>query len=181
MIHGFRAAGWWRDERGTNLLDTGAWFYEVYETADGGFLAVGALEPKFCAQLIRLSGLDDGAGNPPGQFDPGSWQATKQRLAAMFRTKTRDEWCALLENTEACVSPVLGMGEAPAHPHNAHRATFTQVAGVVQPAPAPRFSRTPGTIGRPPPHAGQHTDDVLGDWGFEPLAIDQLRAAGAIK
>jgi alpha-methylacyl-CoA racemase len=177
MIHGFRAAGLWRDDRGTNLLDTGAWFYEVYETADGGYLAVGALEPRFCAQLIRLTGV----GDVPSQFDLSSWPAMKERLAAVFKTRTRAEWCVLLEGSDACVTPVLGMGEAPEDAHNQARGTFTSVAGVVQPAPAPRFSRTPGTIGRPPPHAGQHTDEVLGDWGFARSDIDALRAGGAIK
>ncbi len=189
MIHGLRAAGWWRDERGTNLLDTGSWFYEVYQTADGEHLAVGALEPKFCAELIRLSGLGvEGAGvgggaadDLPSQLDQSTWPAMKDRLAAVFRTKTRREWCQLLEATDACVAPVLSMAEAPHHPHNAARRTFTDVAGVVQPAPAPRFSRTPGTIERPPPHPGQHTDEVLGDWGFGPSEIEKLRAAGAVK
>ncbi|MDQ1356439.1 MAG: alpha-methylacyl-CoA racemase [Acidimicrobiaceae bacterium] len=181
MIHGFRSAGLWRDERGTNLLDTGAWFYEVYETADGGYLAVGALEPRFCAELIRLSGVgSDGCGNVAHQADLASWPAMKERLAAVFLTRTRDEWCELLEDSDACVAPVLGLGEAPGHPHNAHRGTFTEVSGVVQPAPAPRFSRTPGTIDRPPPRAGQHTDEVLGDWGLEQSHIDELRATGAI-
>ncbi len=182
MIHGFRAAGLWRDERGTNLLDTGAWFYEVYETADGGYLAVGALEPKFCAELIRLTGLAGGdGGEAPSQYDVAGWPAMKQRLAAVFKTKSRAEWCAILEETDACVAPVLGLGEAPGHPHNQVRGTFTTVAGVVQPAPAPRFSRTPGKIGRPPPRAGQHTDEVLGDWGFAPSDVEALRAAGAIR
>ncbi|MDQ1391267.1 MAG: alpha-methylacyl-CoA racemase [Acidimicrobiaceae bacterium] len=177
MIHGFRSAGLWRDERGTNLLDSGAWFYEVYETADGRHIAVGALEPRFCAELIRLCGLD---GDVPQQIDRASWPAMKERLAAVFRTKTRDEWCTLLEGTDGCVAPVLGLGEAPLHPHNAYRQTFTEVAGVVQPAPAPRFSRTPGTIGRPPPVPGQDTDEVLRAWGFDQSDIDKLRAAGAI-
>jgi alpha-methylacyl-CoA racemase len=177
MIHGFRASGLWRDERGTNLLDTGAWFYEVYETADGGHMSVGALEPQFFAELVRLSGVDD----VPHQFDVSSWTAMKQRLAAVFKAKTRAEWCTLLEGTDACVTPVLGLGEAPSHRHNVARGTFTEVAGVTQPAPAPRFSRTPGTIGGPPPQPGQHTDEVLGDYGFDQSDIDSLRAAGAIR
>ena len=180
MIHGFRAAGWWRDERGTNLLDSGAWFYEVYETLDGGYLAVGPLEPRFCAELVRLAGLED-AGEVPQQVDQSAWPSTKDRLAAVFRTRTRDDWCALLESTDACVTPVLGLGEAPAHPHNAARGTFTEDFGVVQPAPAPRFSRTPGAIGGPPRHPGQDTDEVLRDWGFDPSEIDHLRAGGAIR
>ncbi len=180
MIHGMRAAGLWRDERGTNLLDTGAWFYEVYQTADGGYLAVGALEPKFWAELVRLTGLGHEGGTTPIQYDVASWPAWKEKLAAVFLTRTRDQWCAVFEGSEACVAPVLGLGEAPAHPHHAARGTFTTVAGVDQPAPAPRFSRTPGTIGRPPPHPGQHTDEVLADWGFPQSDIDQLKAVGAI-
>ncbi|MGH9124573.1 MAG: CaiB/BaiF CoA transferase family protein [Acidimicrobiales bacterium] len=178
MIHGLRAAGWWGDQRGTNLLDTGAWFYEVYETADGGYLAVGALEPKFCGELVRLVGLAD----PPSQFDRARWPDAKQRLAAVFRTRTRDEWCALFDGSEACVTPVLGMEEAPAHPHNAHRGTFVERSGVVQPAPAPRFSRTPGGITGPPPEAaGQDTDQVLADCGFDHSEIDRLRTVGAVR
>lgn len=180
MIHGLRSAGLWRDERGANLLDSGAWFYEVYETADGGHLAVGALEPKFLAELLRLTGLDAGAEGP-GQFDQARWPDMKERLAAVFKTKTRDQWCALLEHSEACVTPVLGLGEAPQHPHNAQRGTFTEVAGVVQPAPAPRFSRTPGSIERAAPHAGRHTAAILADWGFDPSDFDRLSAAGAIR
>jgi alpha-methylacyl-CoA racemase len=180
MIHGLRASGWWRDERGVNLLDSGAWFYEVYETADGGYLAVGALEPKFFAELVRLTGID--AGEPlPFQYDPTTWPAMKARMAACVKTKTRAEWCAVLERSDACVAPVLGLGEAPGHPHNAERGTFCEVAGVVQPAPAPRFSRTPGEIVRPPPHAGQHTTEVLADWGFDRVEIDRLAANGAIR
>jgi alpha-methylacyl-CoA racemase len=177
MIHGLRAGGLWRDERGTTLLDTGAWFYEVYETADAKFLAIGSLEPKFFAELVRLTALE----GVPAQFDSATWPAMKERLAAIIKTKSRDEWCRLLEHSEACVAPVLGLGEAPQHPHNAYRGTFTEVAGVVQPAPAPRFSRTPGAIGRPPPPAGQDTCAVLADWGLEQSEIDRLAAAGAIK
>jgi alpha-methylacyl-CoA racemase len=181
MIHGLRAAGFWRGERGTNLLDTGAWFYEVYETADGGYLAVGSLEPKFFAELIRLTGIGDGAAPIGFQYDPSNWPEMKVRMAELVKTKTRDQWCQLLEDSDACVAPVLGLGEAPHHPHNAARGTFVEFAGVVQPAPAPRFSRTPGAVERPPPHAGQHTAEVLADWGFEPAEIDRLIASGAIK
>jgi len=178
MTHGLRAAGWWEDQRGTNLLDTGAWFYEVYETADGGYLAVGALEPKFCAELVRLAGLTDA----PNQFDRSRWPEAKARVAALFRTKTRDEWCQVFEGSEACVTPVLGMGEAPRHPHNAHRGTFVEHSGAVQPAPAPRFSRTPAAIAGPPPRmAGQDTDEVLADWGLDGSEIDRLRKAGAVR
>ncbi|MDP9073336.1 MAG: CoA transferase [Actinomycetota bacterium] len=183
MFHGLRAMGLWRDERGVNLLDTGAPFYEVYQTADGGHVAVGALEPRFYAELVRLSGLgdNDDQGPLPDQMDQAAWPAMKQRLAALFRTRSRSEWCRVFEGTDACVTPVLGLGEAATHPHNQSRANFEQVAGIVQPSPAPRFGRTPGAISRPPPQPGQHTDEVLADWGIGDADAERLRAAGAIR
>jgi alpha-methylacyl-CoA racemase len=177
MVHGFLAAGLWEDRRGVNLLDTGAWFYDVYETADGRWVSVGSLEPQFFAELVERVGLGD---DVPAQYDRSSWPAMRERLAAAFRTRTRDEWCELLEGTDVCFAPVLSLGEAPAHPHNAHRGTFTEVAGVVQPAPAPRFSRTPGAVARPPAHAGQHTDEALADWGIGGDEVASLRASGAV-
>ena len=179
MIYGLRASGAWQDERGTNVLDTGAWFYEVYETADGEYVSFGSLEPQFFSELTRLTGLAEEA--LPQQMDRSSWPAMKQRLAAIVKTKTRDEWCRLMEGTDACFAPVLGLGEAPSHRHNDLRGTFTEVAGVIQPAPAPRFSRTPGAITMPPPHAGQHTAEVLTDWGFSPADVAKLAETGAIK
>jgi alpha-methylacyl-CoA racemase len=179
FIYGMRALGAWQDERGTNILDTGAWFYEVYETADGEYVSFGSLEPQFFAELIRLTGLAD--EDLPQQMDRTTWPAMKDRLAAVIRTKTRDEWCQLMEGTDVCFAPVLGMAEAPSHPHNRHRGTFVDVAGVAQPAPAPRFSRTPGAIAMPPPHAGQHTIEVLGDWGFGEADVAKLLETGAIK
>ena len=143
LIHGLRAAGRWTDEPGTNLLDSGAHFYEVYETADGGYLAVGALEPQFYAELLRLLEIDP-AEAP--QWDRDRWPELKARFAEVFRQRTRDEWARRLEHAEACVTPVLSLAEAPAHEHNRARATFIERAGVVQPAPAPRFSRTPPEI-----------------------------------
>jgi alpha-methylacyl-CoA racemase len=184
MMYGFRQLGMWSEERGTNLLDTGAWFYEVYETADGGHVAFGSIEPQFFSELVRLTGLADdvdGRGPLPRQMDRDSWPDMKERLAAVIRTKTRDEWCRLMEGTDVCFAPVLSPGEAPAHPHNVYRATFEEVAGVVQPAPAPRFSRTPGAIANPPPHAGQHTSEGLAAWGFADDEIVKLQEAGAIK
>ena len=179
FIYGMRALGAWQDERGTNILDTGAWFYEVYETADGEYVSFGSLEPQFFAELIRLTGLaDEGL---PEQMDRTTWPAMKDRLAAVIKTKTRDEWCQLMEGTDVCFAPVLGMAEAPSHPHNRHRGTFVDVAGVAQPAPAPRFSRTPGAIAMPPPHAGQHTIEVLGDWGFGEADVAKLLETGAVK
>ena len=181
FIYGLRAMGIWQDERGTNLLDTGAHFYEVYETSDGKFVSIGSIEPQFYAQLLKHTGLDQDP-NIPHQMDRTQWPAMKERLEAVFKTKTRDEWCALLEpDPELCFAPVLSMAEAHEHPHNKARETFVEVAGIVQPAPAPRFSRTPGAISGPPAHAGQHTDEALADWGFTADEITKLREAGAVK
>ena len=178
QFHELLAAGLWREERGANLLDGGAPFYGVYETADGRHLAVGALEPQFWAELLERLGLD--AAELPAQLDRNGWPELRERLAALFRTRPRDEWCELLAGTDACVAPVLGLGEAPAHRHNRARGTFVDVGGVVQPAPAPRFSRTPPDLPQPPARAGEHTDQALADWGVAPEEVARLRAAGAI-
>jgi alpha-methylacyl-CoA racemase len=183
MMHGLRADGQW-GPRGTNLLDSGAWFYEVYETADGRYISVGPIDPKSCVELLRLTGLADdidGQGPVPDQSDRDSWLAMKQRMAAVIRTKTRDEWCALLEGTEACFAPVLEPAEAPDHPHHRTRGTFTELAGVVQPGPAPRFSRTVPEIAGPPPGPGQHTAEALADWGFSAEEVADLRSDGAVR
>ena len=179
FVHGLRSMGFWEDGRGTNLLDTGAWFYEVYETGDGKFVSVGSLEPQFYAELLRLSGLDQ--EDLPAQMDRDTWPDMKERLADVFRTKTRDEWCQIMEGTDVCFAPVLAMGEAPDHPHNRARGTFVEVGGVIQPGPAPRFSRTSPQISGPPPIPGQHTDEVLAGWGFSATEIEKLREAGAVK
>ena len=178
MFHAFRAMGIWEDERGTNLLDTGAHFYDVYETADGKYVSIGSIEPQFYAELLRLTGLE--GEELPWQHDKAHWPALKERLASIFRTKTRDEWCEVMEGTDVCFAPVLSMAEAPLHPHNVERQTFLELEGVVQPAPAPRFSRTAPEVQRPPAHAGQHTDEVLADWGFDADRIAKLRDAGAV-
>jgi alpha-methylacyl-CoA racemase len=178
MTHTFRSAGIWKGPRGTNVLDTGAHFYEVYQTSDGGYIGVGAIEPQFYAELLRLLGLD--AADLPGQMDRTAWPEMKKLFASVFATKSRDEWVAAFAGTDACAAPVLSLDEAPSHPHNAHRQTFVEVAGVVQPAPAPRFSRTPGTIRRPPPRPGQGADGALAGWGLGEEEIRQLRKSGAI-
>ena len=178
MIHAFRAMGIWEDQRGSNMLDTGAHFYDVYETADGEYVSIGSIEPQFYAELLRLTGLQ--GEELPFQHDKGQWPAMKDRLAEVFRSKTRDEWCGIMEGTDVCFAPVLSMGEAPQHPHNVHRGTFVELDGVVQPAPAPRFSRSEPVIQRPPSHAGQHTDEVLAEWGFDADRIAKLRDAGAV-
>lgn len=178
MMRSFTAMGLWRPERGTNLLDTGAHFYDTYECADGRFVSVGAIEPQFYAEFLRLTGMD--GEDLAWQHDRDQWPAMKERFAAVFRTRTRDEWCRIMEGTDVCFAPVLSMHEAPEHPHNVHRNTFVEVAGVVQAAPAPRFSRTPGAISRPPAHPGEHTDEALADWGIPAERIATLRAAGAV-
>jgi alpha-methylacyl-CoA racemase len=182
MMHGLRFSGEWR-ERGTNLLDSGAWFYEVYETADGGYISLGPIDQKSCREMLRLTGLAvdaDGAGPVPEQSDRDSWPSMKRRLATLIKTRTRDEWCDLLEGTDTCFAPVLSAEEAFQHPHNRERGTFTEVAGVPQPAPAPRFSRTVPEIAGRPPRPGEHTDEALFDWGFSADEIAELRAAQAI-
>ncbi len=178
MTYTLRAAGIWKDVRGTNMLDTGAPFYEVYETSDGGYMGVGAIEPQFYAELLRLLGFKP--DELPDQMDRQAWPEMKERFAEVFATRSRDEWEEIFTGTDACVAPVLSPGEAPEHPHMRARGTFTEVAGVVQPAPAPRFMGTPGAIRHPPPNPGQDGDDALLDWGLAPGDIDGLRASGAI-
>jgi len=146
MTYTFLATGQWRDTRGVNLLDTGAHFYDTYACADGRHIAIGAIEPQFYAELRARAGIDDPAFD--AQMDPRQWPALKERLTALFLSKTRDEWCAILEHCDACFAPVLSLAEAPAHPHNAARETFVTVDGIVQPAPAPRFSATPAPTPR---------------------------------
>jgi alpha-methylacyl-CoA racemase len=177
FLHGMRAAGAWQDERGTNLLDGGAPFYDTYESADGRYLAVGALEPKFYAAL--LAGLElAGDDSLPGQYDRAGWPVLRARLAAAFRGRTQAEWGEVFAGTDACVAPVLGPAEAPAHPHNAARGAFIEVAGVVQPAPAPRFGRTATGLPQPPPRPGADTDAVLAGLGYAAAQITGLRARG---
>jgi alpha-methylacyl-CoA racemase len=167
------------DHRGTNLLDTGAHFYDVYRCADGAYISIGSIEPKFYAELLRLTGLDDDPEFAK-QMDKSAWPHLKQRLAGVFATKTRDEWCALMETTDVCFAPVLTMSEAAQHPHNMERGTFVNVAGTMQPAPAPRFSRTDAEIAMPPAHPGQHSVEILRDWGFEDARIEALLASRAV-
>jgi alpha-methylacyl-CoA racemase len=172
MMYGLRAHGSWSAARSGNLLDGGAPFYATYACADGKFVAVGAIEPQFYARLLALTGASGPAFE--AQWRHGDWPALKEKFAALFATRTRDAWCALLEGTDACFAPVLDMDEAPRHPHNAARHTFVDVDGVPQPAPAPRFSRTPGEA-RPVAAAGQDGDAILAGWGWNPDAIATLR------
>ncbi len=178
FIHGFRAMGVWNDERGTNMLDTGAHFYDVYETSDGKYVSIGSIEPQFYAELRETLGLTDPKWDQ--QMTRNAWPELKDELAAIFKNRTRDEWCELMEHTDICFAPVLSLAEAPQHPHNVHRGTFIEYEGITQPRPAPRFSRTDSEIQRPPAHAGQHTEEILVDYGFGADEIALLRDRGAI-
>ena len=178
MMYGFAAMGMWNEERGTNLLDTGAPCYDVYATSDGKWVSIGSLEPQFYAQLLELLELDP--ATLPHQHDRSAWPEMKERFAAIFASRTRDEWCELFEGTDVCFAPVLTMSEATRHPHNVERESFVDVGGVVQPAPAPRFSRTAPAVAMPPAHPGQHTDEALADWGIGTERLTALRASGAI-
>ncbi len=177
-IYGLHASGSWAKERGTNVLDTGAHFYGTYECGDGGWVSVGSIEGKFHDELVEKLGLTD--ADLPGRMDGANWPAHKERLAAIFRTRTRDEWCSIMEGTDICFAPVLTLDEAPQHPHNVARGTFVEVDGVVQPGPAPRFSRTPGQVQRPPAARGEHTQEALADWGFSDEELAKLAATGVI-
>jgi alpha-methylacyl-CoA racemase len=182
-IYGLHAAGDVTNDRGTNVLDSGAHYYGVYECADGGYVSVGALEGKFYDELLEKSGLGELAadGSLGDRQNKDNWDGYKEQLAAIFRTRTRAEWCEVMEGSDICFAPVLDMDEAPRHPHNVARGTFVEYDGVIQPAPAPRFSRTPGAIQSPPATRGEHTEEVLTDWGFSAAELDALRVAGAVK
>jgi alpha-methylacyl-CoA racemase len=178
MIWGMYQSGAFNLEPGTNLLDSGAHFYEVYETSDGKYISLGSIEPQFYAELLDLLGLDP--RSLPEQMDASRWPSLKTRFEALFRTRTREEWCRILEGTDVCFAPVLSMPEAAAHPHARARGAFVEAGGMQQPAPAPRFSRTPPAAPTPPARPGQHTDAALADWGFGPGLLAELREAKAI-
>lgn len=163
LFYGLKGAGMWSDTRGANMLDSGAPWYDTYECADGRFVAIGSIEGKFYAELIDKLGLD--AAILPKQHDRRRWPSLRAAIGAAFRTKTREEWCTIMEGTDICFAPVLGLDEAPQHPHMVARGTFASPEGVVQPAPAPRFSRTPGGIARKPPSRGDGGEEALADWG----------------
>ena len=178
MIYGLKAAGFWTDERGVNLLDGGAHFYDTYETADGKYISVGAIEPQFYQLLLQHAGIED--PDFKDQLDQKKWPALKEKITDIFKTKSRDEWCQIMEGTDICFAPVLSLDEAPDHPHNRQRNTFVEVEGVIQPAPTPRFSKTPPELQSPPPTPGEHTKAVLGEFGFSADEIAGLEAARAI-
>ncbi|KOV31215.1 carnitine dehydratase [Streptomyces sp. XY431] len=177
VLQGLLAGGRWQDRRGVNLLDGGAPFYAVYPAADGGHLAVGALEPQFYAEFARLLELGPDA---PGQWDTARWPELRARIAARFATRTRAAWEAVFAGSDACVEPVLTMRQAHAHEHLASRGTYVEVDGVTQPAPAPRFSATPGALRRPPARPGADTAEVARDWGVPSLAAEPAESAGSV-
>ncbi|MEM9710650.1 MAG: CaiB/BaiF CoA-transferase family protein [Actinomycetota bacterium] len=178
MFFSMTAMGVWHDDRGVNLLDGGAHFYDTYECADGRYVAIGSIEPQFYAELLERTGLAD--ADLPAQMDRSNWPGLKDRLTEVFGSKTRDEWVEIMEGSDVCFAPVLSLGEAPQHHHNVARETFVEVAGVTQPAPSPRFSRTGVEVQGPPAHAGQHTDEILTEAGLSPADIAKLRDAGAV-
>jgi alpha-methylacyl-CoA racemase len=181
FFYGMEALGGFdQDDRGGNLLDTGAHFYDVYRCKDGAYISLGSIEPQFYAELLRLAGLADDAEFQQ-QMDKELWPVLKGRLEVLFLQKTRDEWCQLMEHTDVCFAPVLKMREATTHPHNVHRSTFIDLGGHVQPAPAPRFSRTVPEVTQLPANPGQHTREVLTGWGFSEDAVDKLISVGAAK
>ena len=178
MIWGFRANGIWKDERGVNLLDTGAHMYDTYECADGKWISIGSLEPQFYALLLEKTGLKDDP-DFAAQMNAAQWPALKDRLTTLFKTRSRDEWCADMEMTDVCFAPVLSMAEAPHHPHNAARGTFVEADGVMQPAPAPRYSATVSDTPRMTKAAD--TDAILAELGYDASRVDALKAAGTVK
>jgi alpha-methylacyl-CoA racemase len=178
MFYGMKAAGVWTDERKSNLLDGGAHFYDVYKCSDGKWVSIGSIEPQFYALLLEKTGITD--PDFKSQMDRTLWPTLHERLETVIATKTRDEWCELMEATDVCFAPVLTLDEAPRHKHNAARQTFVEMDGVMQPAPAPRFSATPGAIAGPPPAIGADTAAVLSEWGFSAANIDSLQSSGAI-
>jgi alpha-methylacyl-CoA racemase len=179
MHYGYRQAGEWSLDRGTNVTDGGAPFYDVYLTKDARYVSVGAVEKKFYLELLQRLGL--GQIDLPAQDDRGGWEQVRARLQDMFKTRTRDEWCSLLEGTDACFAGVLDMDESVRHPHNVARKTHVEFQGVLNPAPAPRFSATPSDIRKAPPVPGEDTDAALLDWQFSAAEIASLKAVGAIR
>jgi len=180
MMYAALASGAWVEKRGHNRTDGGAHYYHTYETKDGEYVAVGSIEPQFYRLLLAHTGLEGAADLPP-QTDRDHWQPMQQRLAAIFKQKSRAEWVAIMQDTDICFAPVLRMSEAIEHPQNRHRESFVEIDGIAQPAPAPRFVGTPGRVQRPPARIGEHTDEILRDWGFAPGEIAALHAGGAVR
>lgn len=179
LFYGMKARGDWRQDRRSNMLDGGAPYYDTYQCADGKWVSIGSLEPQFYALMREKTGAQDPIFDD--QLNEATWAAKREKLAALIARKTQGEWVELMEGTDACFAPILNMDEAPHHRHNVARETFVEVAGVVQPAPAPRFSVTPGAIQGPPPAIGGNDRDALGDWGFSPAEVEALADQGVIS
>jgi len=178
MFYGMTASGAWRGAREANLLDGGAQFYDVYQCKDDRWIALGSIEPQFYALLLEKTGINDPQFK--SQMNRENWPELKRKLATVIRTRSRDEWEEIMGGSDVCFAPVLGIDEAPSHPHNAARQTFVTVEGVVQPAPAPRFSASPSSSPAPPPAIGAHNHEALADWGFDTAAIKALETAAAL-
>jgi alpha-methylacyl-CoA racemase len=178
MFYGMTASGAWRGAREANLLDGGAQFYDVYQCKDDRWIALGSIEPQFYALLLEKTGINDPQFK--SQMNRDDWPELKRKLATVIRTRSRDEWEEIMGGSDVCFAPVLGIDEAPSHPHNAARQTFVTVEGVVQPAPAPRFSASPSSSPAPPPAIGAHNHEALADWGFDAAAIKALETAAAL-
>jgi len=179
MMYAALASGSWIEKRGHNRTDGGSHFYQVYETKDGEYIAVGSIEPQFYKLLLTHTGLE--GADLPAQMDRPTWPDMKKRFAAVFKEKTRDEWVAIMQQTDICFAPVLSMSEAIRHEHNRSRDSFPVIDGIAQPAPAPRFLGTPTHVERPPAKVGENTDEILGDWGFSVAEIAALHRSGAVK
>jgi alpha-methylacyl-CoA racemase len=178
-LHGGLASGSWSPEHASNMLDTGSHYYDAYETADGKWISLGSIEPQFYAEMLELTGLKEALAGE--QHDRDAWPERKAMVTACIKSKTRAEWETIMEGSDVCFAPVLEPSEAPEHPHAKHRNAFAEVAGVVQPAPAPRFSRTESAIQGPPSHAGQHSADLLTEAGFSAEEAESLTSSGAVR
>jgi len=178
FFYGMLHTGFSTPNRGENMLDTGAHFYDVYECSDGEYISLGSIEPQFYAEMVEKLGLDP--EDFADQHDRSRWPELKEKVAAVVATRTRDEWDVVLEGTDVCYAPVLAVSEAAEHPHNVARGTFVDIGGIVQPGPAPRLSATPGEVRRPPPHEGQHTDELLAEAGLGDDEVAALRESGAV-
>ncbi|MCB1668229.1 MAG: CoA transferase [Pseudomonadales bacterium] len=179
LVYSYYQTGFWSLDRGENVVDSGSPFYDVYETSDGRYVSVGAVEKKFYADLLDRLGLDQ--NELPRQNDKAGWPALRDRFGSVFLSKTQAEWCEIFDGSDACFAPVLDINEAVHHPHNQYRKTHVDIDGVINPAPAPRFSHTPSEITKTPSAIGEDSSEVLAAWGYSETAIDDLKAKGVIN